>query len=325
MKEDKEIQNVFEVLPNALRYGKHYLLPSVNNETALITGVEGRKIPIESFFSKEDDGKMKTVKITCFRTNNKYARLLNYRLAPLHKLALLLPSLARPELSPLLVPVMLTVDTYYPGSSSTDNPVDGVVYRAGVSELFSNVRAGNGTGVGETWNPLMIGLYSVNGSSGYFKELDRGEVCFNSASIGTDNVTSSVLSLYISGANNGLGNPTMHICQANPAATDSLSAGDYQAMKNYTTSFGYFSWLSPDTYNDITLNASGVSNISKSGISKFGLRLSWDMNNSFTGTWANNTYSGFQFYTSNQSGTTSDPKLTVTHSASFSPQLMMCS
>jgi len=299
-KVDEEIKNICNVAPNALTYGKHY--------------------------ERQENGEWREVKTTCFRTNNKYARLLNYRLAPLHKLALILPSLLKPELSPLLVPVMLTVDTFYPGSEGAGNPVDGAVYCDGSATSLSNLRNGNGTG---NYNGGCLCSLDADFNQDTYSSLGRGEICFKTDSLGSDNIESVEISLYGKTGMSYLGTTDLHICQSNPSSTTTLTNSDYEAMKDYTTSFGSISYasFSVSGYNDITLNSSGLSNINKSGISKFGIKTGWDINNSFTGTWARNSATVFSGYYSVNSGTSNDPKLTVTHSVlvTFSPQLMMCS
>jgi len=69
------------------------------------------------------------------------------------------------------------------------------------------------------------------------------------------------------------------------------------------------SWVdTAGTYNDFTLNANGISNISKTGITYFGARDSLDTANT-TPTGNNN----WNFNSSNGAGTTTDPKLVVTY------------
>src|SRR3989344_4566684 len=80
------------------------------------------------------------------------------------------------------------------------------------------------------------------------------------------------------------------------------------------TAISYTNWSISD-YNDFTLNSSGLAQISKTGISKFGMReASYDVANTQP-TWG----SGQEFSVSgrfaDKAGTSEDPKLVVTHSA----------
>lgn len=296
-KVDDEIRNICKVEPNALTYDKR--------------------------LERRDDGEWYEVKTTCFRTNNKYAALLNYRLAPLHKLALLLPSLARPELSPFLVPVMLTVDTYYPAAGAS-SPVDGHVGRNNVTEDFSVIRSGDGKVNSSTATSITVST-ACSGVSNKFAAIYRGILLFATSSIGTDNIDSAVLSLYGYSKYCDINDNVMHICQSNPQNDNAVTNSDYQGMKDYNTSFGSItqSSFSLTGYNDIALNSSGISNINKGGISKFGLRTGSDLSGT-TPSWAADGGNFFSPYSADYGNTSRDPKLTVTHSVviTFIPQIM---
>ncbi|MBI3654091.1 MAG: hypothetical protein HY231_23925 [Acidobacteria bacterium] len=80
------------------------------------------------------------------------------------------------------------------------------------------------------------------------------------------------------------------------------------------------SWsaLSANTYADFTLNSTGRGNISKTGVSHFGLRASQDVSNTqpTLGTdpgFSNQGGEVCYFYGSETTGTTSDPKLVITY------------
>jgi len=298
-KVDEEIKNICNVAPNALTYGKHY--------------------------ERQENGEWREVKTTCFRTNNKYARLLNYRLAPLHKLAYLLPSLLKPEFSPFLVPVMLTVTDFYPGATGAGDPIDSAVYRNYDNSTFSALVSGNGN----SNYPSYCAALNSYSQADKFSFLMRGIFCFKTDALGGDDIESATFSLYGKAKATYLGNDSLHICQSNPASTTAIANSDYEGMASYTTSFGNVTSadFSITGYNDISLNAAGLANINTTGISKFGTKLGWDINGSFTGTFVNNSLTSFTPYWSNNEGTSNDPKLTVTHSVlvTFSPQLMMCS
>lgn len=61
-------------------------------------------------------------------------------------------------------------------------------------------------------------------------------------------------------------------------------------------------------YNDFTLNASGILNINRTGVSVFGVRFGDDFDNTAPGS---NGTSQIRFFGSNETGTTKDPKLVV--------------
>lgn len=291
-KVDKEIKNICNVAPNALTYDKHY--------------------------ERQGNGEWREVKTTCFRTNNKYARILNYRLAPLHKLAFILPSLLRPELSPLFVPVMLTVDTYYSGADGANNPVCGHVGRGSANETWATILAGAGNNTSYTDSPDYIMFLQSTTTTNQYQRNQRGVFLFNTAGLPDDDqIDSAVLSLY----GNAIGDsfspaiaPGYCICASNPASTTALADADYGNLG--TTAFSdtvSYANLSTSAYVDFTLNASGKAAISKTGISKFGGKNSYDMTASAP-TWSSGKLAYWAAYMAASAGTTYDPKLTVTHS-----------
>ncbi len=74
-------------------------------------------------------------------------------------------------------------------------------------------------------------------------------------------------------------------------------------------------------YNDFTLNAAGLAQITKGGISKFGLReVTYDVGNVDPNTVSpgSDCYSYVVPKSSNQGGTTNDPKLVVIYTTGSS-------
>jgi hypothetical protein len=138
---------------------------------------------------------------------------------------------------------------------------------------------------------------------------------FDTSSIGSGKIVSAAtLSLFGTTKANALGDPSIDIVSSSPASNTTLAASDYGNLGS--TSFAniaYASW-STSGYNDFSLNAGGISNISLTGVSKFGSRLGWDTANSFTGTWAGASTSALRCNQADASGTANDPKLVVTYS-----------
>ena len=110
------------------------------------------------------------------------------------------------------------------------------------------------------------------------------------------------------------GTVSMHIVSSSQANANTLVVGDFDEIGS--TSFGeYTSWDETDgTYNEKSLNASGISNISKTGISKFGIRQGKDYSN----TQPSET-NKIKFRSADNTGTTKDPKLVVTYTAAVGP------
>lgn len=250
---------------------------------------------------------------TEFRTHNKFAKRLFYSFKPLWYLIHGWDMIAN-QVKPAWNLGFDTV-TAYP-SAGAASPADGVVGRgSGLDESLATITAGAGLYGNPTSANIAITLITASTTSNQFGNLRRAIAGFDTSSIDdAATISSAVLSFYGTGQANGLGSDDIHICASTPAADDNIVAADFSQLAS--TSFGsiaYGSW-STVAYNDFTLNANGISNVSKTGLSKFGARLGWDINNSFTGSWVSTAETRFNSYLADQAATTNDPKLVVTYS-----------
>jgi len=131
-------------------------------------------------------------------------------------------------------------------------------------------------------------------------------------------VSSAVFSVF---ANAGLVNtisPAQGIALvgSNPASDNALVAADYASLgvSLYAPALPLSSWAT-SSYNDFTLNATGLAAISKTGITKFGLTLDADRSNTEP-TWVSGAQARVGGYYVDQAGTANDPKLVITYDAS---------
>ncbi len=120
------------------------------------------------------------------------------------------------------------------------------------------------------------------------------------------------------GTGNGTENQSttaLHVVASTPASNTTLALADFSQIGS--TSFGsidFASYVITDgTYNNITLNASGLAAISKTSISKFAVRDGLDLSNTSP---AINKLNIVYAYLADQAGTTTDPKLVVTYTIS---------
>lgn len=202
--------------------------------------------------------------------------------------------------------------TQYPGSTGAGNPVDGKIFRGGVNEAFSTIRAGAGTGT-DTTN-ARVGIFADTTSEQY-TQLERYLACFDTSSI-TDGATisSAVFSIYGFIKNEGLTGQSIGIVSSNPASTSSLSSSDYSTLG--TTRFASdvaLATINTAGYEDFSLNATGIATISDTGITKLGVKISCDIDNSAP-TWVSGANARWNFYQASRAGTSEDPKLVVTYS-----------
>jgi hypothetical protein len=129
------------------------------------------------------------------------------------------------------------------------------------------------------------------------------------------NISAAVLSLYGTLKSDGLSaTPDTNVCSSAPASNTVLVAGDFDSLgaTAFATAIAYAAW-STAGFNDFTLNASGVANISLTGVSKFGARnFNYDAINNAP-PWVSLGLSRTQFATADSAN---DPKLVVTYTLS---------
>jgi hypothetical protein len=207
----------------------------------------------------------------------------------------------------------------YPDPSNGATTVDAKISRVvGGGTTFSDLRDGAGTALSTTDASDAFVQLECLGTSSTHQTLSKTIFTFDTSPIGGNSrLVSAMLSLYGTDKIAAIGETPMYVASAFPAANNNLVTGDYQKVGR--TAFGNVpdtgSW-STSGYNDIALNALGLNNINKTGISAFSVQLGWDLLNDTTGLTpaAQQTY--YIGYLADQTGTTNDPKLTVVYEPS---------
>lgn len=211
-----------------------------------------------------------------------------------------------------------TTSTFYPDASSGGTTVDGFVGNNSGSTWNDIVTATTGAeGVGKT-DTSQDGVFSRYRVGAPTRLARRGFYTFDTSTIGTDTISSATFSLYVTAVKNNHTNTSKDIAlvSASPASNNDLVANDFDNVGS--TEFATRVALASATtsaYNDWALNASGISNVNKTGISGFATRTSWDIDNTEPSP-QNNTGSGLTTSFADETGTSQDPKLVVEHSTS---------
>ena len=216
--------------------------------------------------------------------------------------------------------VYATEGTFYPDADPETSTVDGHAGRTVAGETFNSIRNGAGN-FADDFSTFLTSRLDAVSTTDMYGELYHSILLFDSSSLGASaNISSSIFSGYSSGKTATLGETPIHLAASTPASNTSIVNADYQQIGR--TSFGSITYanLTASQYNDITLNASGLSNISKTGISKFSLQLEWDINNNFTGTWSDTARTAIDVRSAEAAGTSQDPKLVVTYTVPLNPK-----
>ena len=198
-------------------------------------------------------------------------------------------------------------------TTTTDDAsvIDGWIQQNGGVNTWAALREGAGSSHSVTdggGNGLWLGASTTTNRWSYLR---RFPILFNTTTIPASAIiTSATISIYGSGYSNNF-SLSVDCVTSNPASNTDLANGDFTSFGTtlLATSIALSAWNNSN-WNVFTLNATGIANITKAGISKFGLRLSADTTNTEPA-WSSgvNGYADFLFR-----GSAHPPTLTVTYS-----------
>ena len=215
-----------------------------------------------------------------------------------------------------------TTSTFYPDPHTESTSVDGIAitnYGAGSGESWATNVAAAGAAADDTDTTIKVASMLCDTVTDKWRRIFRGFFLFDTSALpDTDTISSAVLSLYGSGKDDALSNtPNVDIYTSTPASNTALVAGDYAQVGSVSqtgTAITYAGW-STSAYNDFTFNATGIGNVSKTGVSKFATRnVNYDVAN-VAPTWGSAGEYNLICISADTAGTSTDPKLVVVHSA----------
>lgn len=254
---------------------------------------------------------------TEFRTHDKFGKRLYYTFKPfwylIHSWDQIANAMRQPEWN-------LGFDTLteYPVAGST-TPCDGIISLVNQNTTLASLRnAANGNlAIADTEFDAHVRLASST-TTNQFKTITRGIFNFDTSDLTSGaTISDADISFYWYGRSTGLGSDSVHVVSATPASKGAIANGDYDDFG--TTSFANIPSISGATlgsYTDLDLDSNGEANINKTGVSTFGLRGGWELNNSFGGSWRSNVETRILGYFADYTGTTRGPKLVVTYTVS---------
>ena len=242
-----------------------------------------------------------------------------------------------------------TVTAFYPDAHSESTSVDGYVKRYNTEndwDTFHDHTVGtlvdDDQGLSEGGEDL--GTIRTNAASGGNSNnigIARNFFLFDTSGIDDDDtVSAATLSIYIQGNGedssaggsasiSGTAVADWTVVQTSPASNTALVLADWNNCGDVNdpdegtdTAFEPAADWTNSQYNDITLNATGISWVSVDGITKLGIRSQDDCTDDAIASLKH--ANGKRYYGSEASGTSNDPKLTVTHAvaSTFTPRAM---
>jgi len=241
------------------------------------------------------------------------------KLALLQSLAHTVSVIKKPNTNMIVGKVGNTTSTFYPQAGTGGTTCDGEVSQTGLNDTFTNIRNAAGNGVDASGAQGVVAGIDATTTSNQYSNLWRSIYTLDTSALpDADTISAAVFSLYDSNSQQQNFTPTAtYVTVAStPAANNTLANGDYAQLGS--TAYSDYKTFTVSQYNDMTFNATGIAAISKTGITKLGVRTNWDADNSAP-TWGSGYRSYRYVQMADTSGTTQDPKLVVTHAAASGP------
>lgn len=220
-----------------------------------------------------------------------------------------------------------TTSTFYPNANVETVSVDG--YANNTANASWDTAHDAITGSANDSDTVMYA--SVGKNSGGNFVIYRAFALFDSSALpDADVISSATLSIYVSAKANGDndGDDWINVVQSSPATNLAIIATDFDGcgvVDNPTEGATRVDIGSVSTaaYLNLALDSDGLGWISKTSVSKFGIREGHDMiDSAYAG--SNSTFNELSIATAEDSGagTTQDPKLVVEHAAASARRIM---
>ena len=257
-------------------------------------------------------GKRKVTLSIEFRTHNKFSKRLYYTFKPIWHLFHVWDTFFANNFQPTWNLGFDTL-TVYPNADAESTSVDGYAGPINKDVSWTSLRGQTGNDQSDSGTGLFL---SAQGSatSNQYQKMYRVATLFDTSALTTSaTISAATYSLYYNNLLNGLGGLASAIVTCNPASNTAITGTDYGTFTTtrQASDIAYAS-ISNNAYNDFALNATGLSNISKTAITKFGNVFANDIDDSAP-TWASNATSQNGSASADTAGTSNDPKLVVTY------------
>ncbi len=210
--------------------------------------------------------------------------------------------------------------TYNPDAHVESTSVDGYTWGAIAQETWAVLVAAAGTSFGDTGTSIFIWI-SSGSTANKWTDLVRSPSLFDTSGL-PDNAVISAATYSLYGETNyqpQYFNLDMNVYACTPASNTGLQNSDFNTANwgstAFSTTINQANWkITSPFWNDFALNASGLAAISKTGITKIGIRDATHDAGATAPTWANYVAAYLSAYSSDK-GNGYKPKLVVTYTA----------
>jgi hypothetical protein len=217
----------------------------------------------------------------------------------------------------------MTVSTYIPDANVETSCVDGSAERFITSETFSTIRAGAGTTGLAHDIVFRIRINSHDSTTNRWQGMERAIITLDTDDLGGQLVSSATFGIVIVDATDTY---TDHLVlvDSTPDSNTDITASDYSNLGSTRQAddlaVGDLT-VDSDTYNNFTLNSTGLASINTTGITRLGIRSKYDFGGSQP-SWAQGK-TQVTVVSADSSIADREPLLTVTHSSAFTPKAIM--
>lgn len=178
------------------------------------------------------------------------------------------------------------------GSGGGNVTMDGYAARAGVNQTLAAISAGAGTESGAS-EPTNYCELDASSTSEQYLALYRSILTIDTSALTADaTIVSASLNIYVTFSDNDFGGITFNVVGSTPAADNAIVNADFSQLGTTKYSDDTSVTQSTSAYLSIPLNAAGLAAISKTGITKLGLRLTCDGLGGSDGTWTSGGVAG---------------------------------
>jgi len=277
--------------------------------------------------------------VSDFRVGAKWGNVARYRWREVQKALdrvilkdlLTLPPLILPD-GRVLKPIAgATTTTFFPDPDVESTSVDGELQNSTGNETWATkhddtvATSASDNGALMSFFVLTADLGTVN-----WNNMLRSVFLFDTSSLPDgDTIDSATFQFVAAGKGDALYDLSMAFVTSAPASNTALVVGDYDSLggTRQATDLNVTSVTADNsTYNTMTLNSTGLGNIDKTGVSKFGGRCDADADDSEPATINDDDDAmNVDVRGADEAGTSKDPKLVVLHTTpvTFTPKAIV--
>lgn len=220
----------------------------------------------------------------------------------------------------------MTVTTFNPDAHVESTSVDGRAFNMISQVIWATIHdATDGTGSNDAQATSNSPRIQAGTTTNQWTQISRTFLLFDTSDLPDGDTIDSALVRFVAiSAGDDIGSQSIGLITTTPASDTALVTDDYEQYGTTRQAADLtFAGITADssTFNDFTLNSTGLGNISKTGITKFGINIVSDIDDAEP-SWRSNddTNLNYAFAEEALSGD-KKPRLEVTHTTPFTFQV----